>query len=67
MCFNCFACISHRLALDLWLAKARRPTLHVILKKKNLINTVTLLFLVFVSPVHSDVVNFSVMENSFDV
>jgi hypothetical protein len=32
---NCFECIIHRLALDLWVAKPRRPTLSVILKRKN--------------------------------
>ena len=64
MCFNCFACISHRLALDLWLAKARRPPAPVILKKNLLKNTVILLF---VSPVHSDVDNFHVIENYSDV
>ncbi len=67
MCYNCFACIIHRLALDLWVAKARRPPAHVIMKKNILINTIILLCLVFVSPVHSDVDNFPVMENYSDV
>ena len=61
MCFNDFACIIQRLALDLWLAKARRPPAPVILKKNITV------ILLFVSPVHSDVDNFPVMENYFDV
>ena len=60
MCYNCFECFIHSLALDLWVAKARRPPAPVILKKNHLKNTVILLF---VSPVHSDVDNFPVMEN----
>ncbi len=64
MCFNCFACIIHRLALDLWLAKALRLPAPVILKKNLLKITVILLF---VSLVQSDGDNFPVMEIYSDV
>jgi len=66
VCYNCFACIIHSLALDLWLAKARRPPAPLIVKKNILKNTVRPR--VFVSaPVQSDAVYFPVMENCSDV